>query len=114
MKKNQNLTFSHYYSKFNKNKFTTIRRHNHGYKVGKNLNIVVKGKMLGVAKIIFMHVTELENIKTEFLLQDTDKKSRKEAIALLNSFYQKPIQDEELLIILILEWVWKYSKLILQ
>lgn len=56
-------------------------------------------------RIVQVSKRKLSELSTEFLMKDTDCINREASIKLLNSFYQNPIQNEELMTILILEWI---------
>ena len=85
------MKYSNNYSKLSLEEYTTIRRYSKG-KVGK---IVKEDYPDGwhFAKIINVERKPLIQITTEFLLADTDCKTRENAIELINSFYKKPIDE---------------------
>jgi len=96
------IKFSRDYSKLYAHIFPTIRRYDH-YPYGEYQVVVKKkdGLEIFFAKLILKVKVELKNIPTEFLVYDTDTNTREEAVNLLNSFYKKPIsEDEELTILL--------------
>lgn len=94
------IRFSHHYSKLDEKLFSTIRRYDK-YSIYDSFLVTSRGlvfEALLINKIKIM----LKNIPTAFLLYDTDAKTRKEAIKILNSFYQKKIKNDEYLTILFL------------
>jgi len=52
------------------------------------------------ATLVLKTKMALNNIPTPFLCYDTETESREDAIKLLNSFYKKPISEDEELTIL--------------
>ena len=87
------MKYSNNYSKLEKNRYTTIRRYSKG-KMGKNIRETYP-KGWHFAKIMRIERRSLVQLSTEFLLEDTDCKTRKEAIELINSFYKKPIDENK-------------------
>ena len=78
-----------FYSKFKKNKYTTIRR----YKKGNAGDIVLEQYPNGFhyARIKDVVRETLERLPTKFLLDDTDCKTRDDAYYFIQCFYKKPI-----------------------
>lgn len=99
------IKFSHDYSKLEKNTFVTIRRYDR-YELSQHITVKTPTRSFP-AIIIAKTKARLEQLSDGFLLQDTDTKSRADAIKVLNSFYRKPITDDEVLTILIIEKVRK-------
>lgn len=83
--------------------YTTIRR----YKKANEGDIVPETYPDGShhARVISEIRRSINEMETKFLLNDTDCKTRKEAIELLNSFYQKLIALDEKLFVYILQKV---------
>jgi hypothetical protein len=97
----QIIKFSKNFSKLDKNKFTTIRRYDK-YEEGGLLKVKTPKTTFEV--IVSKKIKKpLGEIDTPFLLKDTDTKTREEALKLINSFYKKPLQDQEVLTILFLK-----------
>jgi len=96
------IYFSKNYVKLHHNIFTTIRRYDRydygTYRVVVNCN----GKKWEFEAVLLLKFKAyLSELSTAFLCYDTGAKTREEAIELLNSFYKKPIkQDEELTVLL--------------
>ena len=91
MGKNQEIKiktveFSHEYSKLEHDVFSTIRLHDKGLKIGEICNIKTPSKAFK-AKLINKDHVKLAELSTEFLINDTDTETRKEALDVLNSFY---------------------------
>jgi len=86
------MKYSSNYGKLYKPYYTTIRR----YSKGKMGDFVKEIYPNGVhsAQILRVERKTLNEITTEFLLADTDCKTRKEAIRLIESFYKKPIDRQ--------------------
>ncbi len=83
------MKYSKHYTKLDKDEYTTIRR----YRKAKNGTVVKETYPDGEhnALICEMWMTALKNLSLEFLQNDTDKKTRKGAYALIQSFYRKKI-----------------------
>jgi len=102
------LKFSHLYTKidelFQGQIITTIRRQLR-YHVGEIIKVHLNYSYLCYAKIIDIQKKPLYEISTDLLIKDTAPfaKNRTEAIALLNSFYRKPLRDTEELFVLFLK-----------
>jgi hypothetical protein len=99
------IKFSHFYSKLKDKRFSTIRRYQSDYAEGQIRPIMGPSGILGRAKITKITRKKLADLSDLFLHLDTGMENREKAIRLLNSFYVKPIQPDEILTILILEWV---------
>ena len=99
------ITFSHHYSKLDGKEFPTIRRRDKKYKIGQIRFIRLHDGNFKKALIIYKNVKAFMDIPTDFLLKDTDKKTREEAVRLFNSFYRNPISPDEKMIIIVLRWV---------
>ena len=103
------LRFSHNYEKLSKLQqgevITTIRRQLHNRHIGQIVDVRLKYIHVCYAKIVDIQKRPLYEISDELLIQDTTPfaKNRTEAIALLNSFYRKPLRDTEELFILFLK-----------
>ena len=104
------IAFSHDYSKLHKKTFSTIRRRDKGFEPGDVVWIRGVNGWMGQARILLKHKKSLRELNTEFLLQDTDCTTRQEAIALLQSFYKKPLLIDEKLTIYYLVWETIYSQ----
>lgn len=104
--KNQVLSFKHPYSKLNHVEFYTIRRYGDRYEINQDLDVFVKHLFAGICSVIGKLELNLSWISTKFLLYDTDQPTRKKAIDLLSSFYQKPILPSEKLTIINCRWYW--------
>ena len=98
------MKYSHNYSKLEKKEYTTIRR----YSKGKEGEIIMEDYPNGnhFAKIMKVERRSLEQISTDFLMKDTDCKTRMEAIDLIQSFYKVPIDEKEKLYIYYLRRAW--------
>lgn len=83
------MHYSKDYSKLKKNEYATIRR----YPKGKLEDVKRESYPSGshFAKITNIERKPLVQISTPFLLEDTDCETREEAVDLIGSFYQKPI-----------------------
>lgn len=99
------ITFSHDYPKLKQAKFSTIRRYDKDYEPGQIRLVRMQSKWLGKAKIILKHKKKLNELSDDFLAQDTNTKTRNDAINVLNSFYDNPIAQNEQLTVLFLGWV---------
>lgn len=100
------ITFSHDYSKLGYRFFGTIRRYDRypGQREILEVRVRVKDKKFKFkAKILAKIKRKLREISTDYLRYDTDKPTREKAIELLNSFYQKPLDPDETLTILLLK-----------
>jgi len=95
------IGFSKWYSKLEKQAFTTIRRYDH-YEVGQ-VYLITTTRGAFYARLARKEKQALRDLPTVFLLRDTDCETREEALQLLNSFYRKPISEDEQLTILYLE-----------
>jgi hypothetical protein len=100
MTKTQIIKFSKNFPKLDKDKFTTIRRYDK-YKEGGLLKVRTP-KTTFQAVISRKTKKPLGEIDTPFLLEDTNTQTREEALKLINSFYRKPLQDQEVVTILYL------------
>jgi hypothetical protein len=97
------LTFSHDYNKLKTDMFTTIRRYDKPYyQVGEDIEIKSPSEEF-VATIILKIKLGINEIPDIFLMVDTEKPTIDKAHELLNSFYKKPIQPEEILTILVIK-----------
>jgi hypothetical protein len=105
------LGFKHPYSKLDQQKFYTIRRYDR-YKIGQELDVYINNQLGGSAVVIGKLKLPLQWISTAFLLYDTDKTNRADAIALINTFYRKPISAEEILTIINCRWYWWDSAIV--
>lgn len=96
------IKFSEDYPKLREEYFSTIRRYDKGFK--KEQEVTIKTPTKEFQAVIIVKFKEyLKNIPTDFLIEDTGRSTRDEAIKLLNSFYRKPIaEDEELTIYIFL------------
>lgn len=70
--------------------YTTIRKNNHGYKVG---DIIYEMYPNGVhrAEIIDIEQETLNNLSIDFLRKDTDLETRTDVYKLFGSFYGSPL-----------------------
>jgi len=84
------MNFSHYYTKLNDRTFTTIRRR-FRHKEGEIVDVSVKRHQQFKVEIKKVWRKTLGSLSTTLLCKDTDMPSRGEAIALIQSFYDKPI-----------------------
>lgn len=85
------MFFSKHYKKLDQKKYTTIRRRKKGVR-GETLRVWVKGEgLIHRAKITKTWRQTLATTSTGFLKNDTGCNTREEAIALIQSFYPKPI-----------------------
>ena len=98
------IKFSHRYSKLSGKVFTTIRRYDR-YTADKQYEVDVKfgfGKTHRFdAFLLDKYKRRLRDIPTGLLLYDTDEPTRERAVELLNSFYRKRVEDDEVLTILL-------------
>ena len=94
------IKFSHDYSKLDYPVFPTIRRYDR-YELSEHIQVKTPTKNFP-ALIISKAFVKLSLLQTEFLCLDTDTKTREEAYKVLNSFYRKPITEEEVLTVLTL------------
>lgn len=85
VKETNAVTFKENYSKQNNQNFPTIRLNN-SYKEGKVYFVRFPSKT-GNAKCTFTHSKKLAEIPDEFLVKDTDTKTREEAITHLKKYY---------------------------
>ena len=87
------MKYSHNYSKFNTDSYTTIRRYKKGRKVGKVEHETLNDKTLHYSKIVKIESKPLNDIEFQLLLDDTAPfaKNREEIFELFQSFYKKPI-----------------------
>ncbi|UJG43608.1 MAG: ASCH domain-containing protein [Candidatus Heimdallarchaeum endolithica] len=97
------LKFSHLYTKIDDlqsgQTITTIRRRLKGIQINDCIYVKLNNRYLCIAKIVKIEKKKLKDISTDLLKKDTDKKTRQEAVQLLNSFYRNKItEDEELFI----------------
>lgn len=99
------IKFSYDYSKLEENTFTTIRRYDR-YDPSEHITVKTPTKTFP-AIIIGKTKARLSQLSDSFLLRDTDTKNRADAIKVLNSFYRKPVTEDEVLTILIIEKVKK-------
>jgi hypothetical protein len=99
------ITFSHHYSKLNDVVFTTIRRHDHFYRMNQVRSIRLHDGTWKKARIMQVKKQKLMEMGSQFLKKDTDCLTREAAIHLLNSFYKTPIANDEVLTILVMEWI---------
>ena len=91
----QIMNYSHAYSKLKLHNYTTIRRYRHGKKIFDVETETLNGKVLHLSEIVGIKIKPLSQITDILLLADTDCKTRKEAYALIQSFYEKPIDFEK-------------------
>lgn len=96
------ICFSNNYSKLSQSAFSTIRLTDI-YKTDK-IYWIKTPQRWGKAKLIFKHQRKLSELATEFLMQDTDTKTRSDAIAVLKKYFTM-LTDETILTILRLEWI---------
>ena len=99
------IKFSHDYSKLEENTFPTIRRYDR-YALSQHITVKTPTREFP-AIIIAKTKARLEQLSDSFLLRDTDTKNRADAVKVLNSFYRKPVTEDEVLTILIIEKVRK-------
>ena len=99
------IKFSHDYTKLEEDTFPTIRRYDR-YELSQHITVKTPTKTFP-AIIIAKTKARLEQLSDSFLFRDTDTTNRAEAIKVLNSFYRKPIVEDEVLTILIIEKVRK-------
>jgi hypothetical protein len=104
-KKLKPICFSHEYSKLLQPTFSTIRRYDKNYQKGQIRWIRFPNGTFKKAEITFKHTKKWSELTDEFIIQDTDCKTRQEALELINSFYKRPIADDEVLTIIMLRWL---------
>jgi len=97
------LKFSHLYTKIDDlqsgQTITTIRRRRKSIQIKDCIYVRLNNRYLCIAEIVKIEKKRLKDISTDLLKKDTDKKTRQEAVRLLNSFYRNKItEDEELFI----------------
>ena len=86
------LRFSRWYPKLRCPIFTTIRRHHkREWDVGNNIVVFIGNRRLFSAKIATREILSLHNIATAFLCFDTNTTTRRNALAVLQSFYKTKI-----------------------
>ena len=83
------MKYSHDYKKLRWDEYTTIRRYPKA-KVGRTV-IEMYPSGMHHAKIVKIERKTLFEMDEEFLMKDTDCENKYEAIELIKSFYQKPI-----------------------
>ena len=102
----QYIKFTHHYTKLELPVFTTIRKKGRKYKPETKVLIKApKGNFNAV--ILDVERVKLKDLSTDFLMADTDKKTREDAVKLLNSFYRKPITENEELQVLFIGKILK-------
>ena len=79
------------YPRLKKKEFTTIRKNSVGKYIGHDVLCTTPTRAPFVAMIYDIKKMRLCDMSDEFLMQDTCTKTRAAAIALLNSFYDGPI-----------------------
>ena len=98
------LKFTRMYNKLKYSPFFfTIRKGNKSYAVGDNYEIKLPGGRVKHAVLIGKIWTKLKDVSTNFLLDDTDCKTREEAIGLFRSFY-RDISVNDPMFILVFMW----------
>jgi len=99
------IKFSHDYPKLEENIFPTIRRYDR-YDLEEHIQVKTPTTEFP-AIIIGKTKMRLDQISDNFVCYDTNTPNRLEAIKVLNSFYRKPIVDDEILTVLHLRKVIK-------
>lgn len=88
------MKYTHNYKKLRKEKYTTIRKYNHGYKIGDVIaEIYPNGKH--IAKIVNIKRETINNLPFQLLFLDTDCLTRVDVRRLFQSFYRNPIDFEK-------------------
>jgi hypothetical protein len=89
------MGFSFYYDKLNNKEFTTIRKSRGGRYIGDDVLCRSSDRPPFVATVMDVKRLSLNEMTTEFLVHDSGKKTREEAIQWLNGFYQYPIRPDD-------------------
>ena len=99
------IRFAKMYDKLkHQNHFCTIRKNSISYhnSVGENYDVILPGEKRRAILIGCFPFGDLDNITTEFLVADTDCKTRADAITLMRGFYPNSYLSN--MTLLIFEW----------
>lgn len=86
------LPFSHDYPKLRDNVFTSIRRSDRFGEEGEIIEATSPNLPPFKAIVLYKTWTDFDQLSDALLMYDTGKPSREEALDLLQSFYQNPIE----------------------
>ena len=95
----KNLVFSKWYEKLDNDLFITLRKKPQCF-AGEVVKVTIKKEPIYFeARCLQLFTRSLGELSDWLLMFDTDTSSRKDAIALLQSFYRNPLRKNELFMV---------------